>query len=104
MTTPAVSDNQSTLEAALIDVRTTLTDLLVAADEQYAAVAARDHERLESVTRQQERLSVRLAQAEARRLEVLAGVPMTEAVTSPHVTGLRQSIAAAVSELKRRQA
>jgi flagellar biosynthesis/type III secretory pathway chaperone len=104
MTTPAASDNQSTLEAALLDVHTTLTDLLVAADEQYAAVAARDHERLESVTRQQERLSVRLAQAEARRLEILAGVSLTEAVASPRLEGLRQSIAAAVSELKRRQA
>jgi len=89
----------------LLDVHTTLTDLLVAADEQYAAVAARDHERLESVTRQQERLSVRLAHAEARRLEILAGVPLTEAVAgSNHLDGVRRSIAAAVTELKRRQA
>jgi flagellar biosynthesis/type III secretory pathway chaperone len=98
MTTPAARDNQSTLEAVLLDVHTTLQDLLVAADEQYAAVVARDHTRLESVTRQQERLSARLAQAEARRIELLAGRPLSEAGPAP----LHLSIATAVRELKER--
>src|ERR687886_723289 len=67
MTAPAVPDQQSPLESALLDVHATLADLLVAADEQYAAVVARDHARLESVTRQQERLSARLARADSVR-------------------------------------
>lgn len=110
MTAPAVHVDQSPLEAALLDVQSTLAELLVAADEQYAAVAARDHQRLEGVTRQQERLSVRLARAEARRQEILAGVPLKEAVVAPEagdgarLEGLRQSIGDAVRELKRRQA
>jgi flagellar biosynthesis/type III secretory pathway chaperone len=107
---PAETAIQSPLEAALLDVQSTLADLLVAADEQYAAVVARDHVRLEGVTRQQERLSVRLARAEARRLELLAGSPLLEAVsTLPEAEAaraevLRQSIATAVQELKRRHA
>ena len=110
MTTPAVRDNQSPLEAVLVDVRAALADLLVAADEQYAAIAARDHHRLENVTRQQERLSGQLARAEARRIELLAGTPITEAVaTLPPIQAaraeaLRQGIAAAVIELKQRHA
>jgi hypothetical protein len=109
MTTSAVRDTQSPLEAALVDVHAALADLLVAADEQHAAVVARDHERLESVTRQQERLSARLAHAEARRLEVLAGTPLAEALSAlptpehSRAEALRMSIASAVGELKRRQ-
>jgi hypothetical protein len=105
MTTPAVRDNQSPLEAVLVDVRKVLADLLVAADEQYAAIAARDHHRLETVTRQQERLSAQLARAEARRMELLAGRPVSEAVATlppsqaARAEALRQAIAAAVIEL-----
>ena len=104
MNAPAAPVDPSRLEAALSDVQATLADLLVAADEQYAAVVARDHQRLEAVTRQQERLSARLARAEARRLEVLAGVPLADAASTQELDALRQSIAAAVRELKRRQA
>jgi flagellar biosynthesis/type III secretory pathway chaperone len=100
MTTPAVRDNQSTLEAVLLDVLATLQDLLVAADEQYAALVARDLERLESVTRQQERLSARLARAESQRIEILGSVALHDAGPEP----LRQSIANAVRQLKQRQA
>src|SRR5438477_263420 len=57
-------------------VHATLAELLVAADEQNAAVVAHDRDRLESVTRQQERLSARLARAESRRIELLAGEPL----------------------------
>jgi flagellar biosynthesis/type III secretory pathway chaperone len=109
MTTTAVRDHQSSLEAALVDVHTTLADLLVAADEQYAAVVARDHERLESVTRQQERLSARLARAEARRLDVLAGTPLADAIAAlpgeqaSRAAVLRDAIATAVRDLKARQ-
>ncbi len=71
MTNPAVREHQSPLEAALLDVYATLAALLVASDEQYAALVARDHARLESVTRQQERLSSRLERAEAKRANLL---------------------------------
>ena len=110
MTAPAVRNQDSPLESALLDVRATLADLLVAADEQYAAVVARDHERLESVTRQQERLSARLARAEARRLELLAGTPLIAAVSAlpapaaARADAVRHSIADSVRELKQRQA
>ena len=110
MTAPAVRNQDSPLESALLDVHATLADLLVAADEQYAAVVARDHERLESVTRQQERLSARLARAEARRLELLAGTHLIDAVTAlpasaaARADAVRHSIADSVQELKQRQA
>ena len=110
MTTPAVRNQDSPLESALLDVHATLADLLVAADQQYAAVVARDHERLESVTRQQERLSARLARAEARRLELLAGTHLIEAVSAlpasaaARADAVRHSIADSVQELKQRQA
>src|ERR1700704_3546827 len=105
MTTPAVREHQSRLEAALLDVHATLADLLVAADEQHAAVVERDRERLESVTRQQERLSARLVRAEAKRLEVLGGVPLAEAVTAlPEGQALSASISVKVRQLKQRQA
>ena len=110
MTAPAVRNQDSPLESALLDVRATLADLLVAADEQYAAVVARDHERLESVTRQQERLSARLARAEARRLELLAGTHLIDAVSAlpasaaARANAVRHSIADSVQELKQRQA
>jgi len=110
MTTPAVRNQDSPLESALLDVHATLADLLVAADQQYAAVVARDHERLESVTRQQERLSARLARAEARRLELLAGTHLIDAVSAlpasaaARADAVRHSIADSVQELKQRQA
>jgi flagellar biosynthesis/type III secretory pathway chaperone len=110
MTAPAVRNQDSPLESALLDVHATLADLLVAADEQYAAVVARDHERLESVTRQQERLSARLARAEARRLELLAGTHLIDAVSAlpasaaARADAVRHSIADSVHELKQRQA
>jgi flagellar biosynthesis/type III secretory pathway chaperone len=102
---PATHD----LEAALREVQAALDELLVAADEQYAAVVARDRDRIESVTRQQERLSGRLARAERQRLalqgqaplnEVIAALPTSDAV---RVDSLRSSIAGAVLELKGRQ-
>jgi flagellar biosynthesis/type III secretory pathway chaperone len=110
MTAPAVHDQDSPLETALLDVHATLADLLITADEQYAAVVARDHQRLESVTRQQERLSARLARAEARRLDLLAGAPLIEAVSAlpapaaARADAVRHSIADSVRELKQRQA
>jgi flagellar biosynthesis/type III secretory pathway chaperone len=105
MTTPAVREHQSPLEAVLVDVRTTLADLLVAADEQHAAVVARDHDRLESVTRQQERLSARLARAEATRRAVLNGETLDSAIAAtPRGQELHSSIALAVRQLKQKQA
>jgi hypothetical protein len=109
MTPPAVREHQSPLEAALLDVHATLAALLVASDEQYAAVAAHDAARLESVTRQQERLSSRLARAEATRLEVLAGVPLATAIASlpadqsARARSVSDAIAVAVTQLKGRQ-
>ena len=110
MNAPAVHDHSSPLETALLDVHATLAELLIAADEQYAAVVARDHERLESVTRQQERLSARLARAEAQRLNLLAGTSLIDAVSAlpPSAAAcahaVRHSIADSVLQLKQRQA
>jgi flagellar biosynthesis/type III secretory pathway chaperone len=107
MNAPAIA-NQSPLEVALHEVQATLAQLVLAADEQYAAVAANDRLWLDSVTRQQERLSARLARAEATRLQLLgqtsdwtAGLPRESA---NRVLNLKAGIAAAVLELKTRQA
>jgi flagellar biosynthesis/type III secretory pathway chaperone len=89
----------------LLDVHATLAELLVAADEQHAAVVEHDRDRLESVTRQQEHLSARLARAEAKRLEVLGGVPLLQAVSGlPDGQALSVSISMKVRRLKERQA
>jgi flagellar biosynthesis/type III secretory pathway chaperone len=105
MNAPTDRHNQSPLEAALLDVHATLADLLVVADEQHAAVVDHDRDRLESVTRQQEHLSARLARAEAKRLAVLEGVPLLEAVTAlPAGEALSVSISTKVRLLKERQA
>jgi flagellar biosynthesis/type III secretory pathway chaperone len=105
MTPPAVREHQSSLEAALLDVHATLADLLVAADEQHAAVVEHDRDRLENVTRQQEHLSSRLARAEAKRLDALSGVPLAEAVAAlPAGQALSGAISAKVRLLKERQA
>jgi hypothetical protein len=106
MNAPAIPAHQSPLEAALHEVQATLSQLLVAADEQYAAVAANDRERLESVTRQQERLSARLARAEARRIQLVgtndwtANLPIE---TAARVLYLKEAIGTAVLDLKARQ-
>jgi len=109
MTPPAAREHQSPLEAAMLDVHATLTALLVASDEQYAAVVARDHAWLEGVTRQQERLSSRLEHAESRRLEALGGAPLSSAIAllpaneAARMRSLSDSIALAVTQLKERQ-
>jgi flagellar biosynthesis/type III secretory pathway chaperone len=101
MTTPAT---RTPLEAALDDVHTALADLLVAADEQYAALVERDRDRLENVTRQQERLAARLASAEGRRLQALNGRALAEAVSSePRARELSAEIASQVRVLKDKQ-
>jgi flagellar biosynthesis/type III secretory pathway chaperone len=109
MTPAAVREYQSALEAALLDVHATLADLLVASDEQYAAVVARDHARLENVTYQQECLSTRLARFEAKRMELLAGVPLAAALDAlprdqaTRARSVNNAIAAAVTQLRERQ-
>jgi flagellar biosynthesis/type III secretory pathway chaperone len=106
MSTPAVRDHQSPLEAALLDVHATLGELLVAADEQYAAVADRDRERLEGVTRRQEQLSARLERAERQRIQ-LQSHPAPEAPTpsaAARLAVVRRAIAHRVRELQRRNA
>src|SRR5437762_13050769 len=109
MTFLADHEQQASLEAALLDVDATLADLLVASDEQYAALVARDHARLESVTRQQERLSSRLERAEAQRLETLGGTPLLTAIAllpadqAIRAKSLSDAIALAVKQLKERQ-
>ena len=109
MTTSAVREHQSPLEAALLDVHATLAALHVASDEQYAAVVARDHAWLENVTRQQERLSSRLEQAESKRLAALDGLPLRSAIAllpadqAVRTKSLNDSIALAVTELRARQ-
>ncbi len=109
MSAPATPANQSPLENALREVRATLDELLLAAEEQYAAVAARDRDRIESVTRQQERLSARLARAERERLALQGETSLTEVIASlpagdaARVSALQESIASAVKDLKSRQ-
>jgi flagellar biosynthesis/type III secretory pathway chaperone len=104
MTHPASNVDRSPLEAALADVHATLADLLVAADEQYAAVVERDRDRLETVTRQQERLSARLSHAEARRVQILDGRPLADMATAePRLQALSASIADSVNTLKAKQ-
>ena|SRR5579859_1878451 len=109
MNAPAPATTQSPLEAALHEVHATLAELLVAADEQYTAVAAHDREQIERVTRRQEQLSTRLARAERHRLasldratlgEAIAALPASDAA---RVEGLRRSIASAVNRLRSRQ-
>ena len=105
MTAPAISESESSLEAALTEVHATLAELLVAADEQYSAVATGDRERLETVTRKQERLSARLARAEQRRLDILGSRTLSEvAAERADIDELRSVIGTSVAELKRRQA
>ena len=109
MNAPAATTMQSPLEAVLRDVHVTLADMLEAAEQQYAAVVARDRDRIERVTRQQEQLSSRLARAEARRLEILNGASLTQAIAAlPEAQAapcaeLRAAIATSVAELKARQ-
>ena len=70
------------LEAALLDVHSTLSELLVAADDQYAAVAQRDRDGLEGVTRRQEQLAARLERAERQRVAALDGAPIRSAIAA----------------------
>jgi flagellar biosynthesis/type III secretory pathway chaperone len=110
MNAPATIGHQSPLEAVLHEVQATLEQLLVAADEQHAALADNDRARLESVTQQQERLSARLARHEGRRIELLDGKPLREAIaalpetTRQRVELLRQDIASSVKQLQSRHA
>ncbi|HEV7662892.1 MAG TPA: flagellar export chaperone FlgN [Chloroflexota bacterium] len=110
MTIPADHELKSPLEEALLDVHAALAELLVVADEQHAAIVAHDRDRLESVTRQQERLSDRLARAESRRVALLSGAPLQTVVAAlppqqaARTHSLNESIATAVTVLKERQA
>jgi flagellar biosynthesis/type III secretory pathway chaperone len=110
MTTLVVRAVRSPLEGVLLDVDAVLADLLVAADEQHAAVVAGDRERLERVTRQQEALSSRLERAERKRIELLAGTSLAAALAdfpadqAELLANLSRSIADAVTELQPRHA
>ena len=110
MTNHPVTSQQTPLEQALLDVYGTLADLLVAADEQHQAAAAGDRERLESVTRRQERLAARLQRAEAQRLSLLHGRSLHEVVSelpaadTSRVSELVDSVARRVARLRERQA
>ena len=109
MTNHPATSEQNPLEQALLDVHATLADLLIAADEQHQAVAAGDRERLESVTRQQERLAARLQRAEAQRLSLLNGRPLQEVVSElpandvGRVSTLVDSISQRVARLREQQ-
>jgi len=110
MTQLLAARTHTSLEQALLDVQTTLADLLTAADEQHHAVAAGDRERLESVTRRQERLSAQLQRAERQRLSLLDGRDLDEAVSglpsaeAARVSTLVEAIAQSVRALRARQA
>jgi flagellar biosynthesis/type III secretory pathway chaperone len=98
------------LEHALLDVQSTLADLLVAADEQHAAIAGGDRVRLESITRRQERLSARLERAERLRMALLDGRPLPEAISAlppteaERVSNVVGAIGQMVLRLRERQA
>jgi flagellar biosynthesis/type III secretory pathway chaperone len=106
MVTPVLGERQSALEAALLDVHATLSELLAAADEQHAAVVAGDRQRLETVTGLQGCLSSRLARAERKRLEQLGGVSLAAALAEKpaaegaRLTTLGESIAQSVRQLQ----
>jgi hypothetical protein len=109
MNAPATTGHPSSFEAVLHDVQATLAQLLVAADEQHAALAANDRAWLEGVTQQQERLSARLARAEARRIELVGHSPADWTNGLPEdaaqrVTELKSAIGESVLELKAKQA
>src|SRR5579859_7196978 len=110
MTTPAVQSPRSPLEVVLIEVDATLADVLVAADQQLAAVVAGDRVRLEAVTRLQETLSARLGRAERQRLELLGPDSLATALAGlsadehSRLTSLSQSIADTVREIQPRHA
>ncbi|MDQ3810495.1 MAG: flagellar export chaperone FlgN [Chloroflexota bacterium] len=106
MEAAADRDRQSELETALLDVHGALTSLVAAADEQYAAVAERDRERMEGVTRQQERISTRLERAERRRREALAGRSLAVALADEpaRVAALAKTIALAARVLRDKHA
>jgi flagellar biosynthesis/type III secretory pathway chaperone len=97
------------LEQALLDVQVTLTELLAAADEQHAAIAAGDRAQLESVTRRQERLSARLERAERQRVALLDGRPLPEALSSlaaddaARLSSVVDAIGQTVGSLRERQ-
>lgn len=107
---PSAARTPSSLESALSEVHATLADLLVVADQQYAAVVADNRAQLESVTRQQEGLSARLARAEARRIELTNGEPVSSVLAAVPPRSARRleakvaSIADAVRDLKQKQA
>jgi flagellar biosynthesis/type III secretory pathway chaperone len=102
MSVPADRDHQSPLEAALVDVHTTLAALLEAADEQFVAVVEQDRQRLEGVTRQQERLAARLERAERRRRDALGDrlLDVALAEESAGVANLAGTIGVAVRQLQ----
>jgi flagellar biosynthesis/type III secretory pathway chaperone len=110
MTPPALRDHQSPLEAALVEVRATLIELLAAAAEQHAAVVEHDRDRLEGVTLRQENLSSRLERAERQRLVALDGASIDTAIAvlpsdqSHRAAALNTSIRRAVQELQARHA
>lgn len=110
MTSNANVTSHTALETALRDVYVTLKELLAAADEQYAAIAAGDHRRLENVTSRQERLSAQLERHERNRLTLLAGRPLRQAINElprDHARRaglLNEAVARAVRELQQRHA
>jgi flagellar biosynthesis/type III secretory pathway chaperone len=110
MSTHPATREQTPLEQVLLDVHATLADLLDAADEQHQAVVVGDRERLESVTRRQERLAARLQRAETQRLSVLEGRMLDEAVSelpatdAARVESLVNGISDSVKRLRERQA
>jgi flagellar biosynthesis/type III secretory pathway chaperone len=106
MSSPATGDHQSPLEAALHDVHATLAELLVAADEQHAAVTERDRNRLEGVTQRQERLAARLERVERKRIALQREVPLEtlSPQAAARVTALSAEIADSVRQLQERNA
>jgi flagellar biosynthesis/type III secretory pathway chaperone len=110
MSTHPATREQTPLEQVLLDVHATLADLLDAADEQHQAVLVGDRERLESVTRRQERLAARLQRAETQRLSLLEGRMLDEAVSelpttdAARVESLVNGISDSVKRLRERQA
>ena len=110
MSAPASRPPHAPLQAVLRDVHATLGELLLAADEQYAAAAAGDHHRLEIVTGRQERLAAQLERSERKRLALLAGRPLSQVIAdlpSPEAqqaSTLSAQIGQTVRELEQRHA
>jgi flagellar biosynthesis/type III secretory pathway chaperone len=104
------ADRTAAFEAALQDVHAALGALLEAAAQQRDALEARDRERLEAVSWLQESLTVRLQEAERRRISSMPAATLEQTIAllpaqpAQRVSGLLAAIRQSVLELREQHA